>query len=77
VIETFKQKFREIELQRKINTLENEIGTLKNIIKEELYHEFMDYLDIRVDNERLKEQNKKLREKLKKEQAKEYKKGGK
>lgn len=77
MIETFKQKFREIELQRKINTLENEIGTLKNIIKEELYHEFMDYLDIRVDNERLKEQNKKLREKLKKEQAKEYKKGGK
>lgn len=70
-----REKFKEFELQRKINTLENEIGTLKNIIKEELYHEFMDYLDIRVDNERLKEQNKKLREKLKKEQAKEYKKG--
>lgn len=72
-----REKFKEFELQRKINTLENEIGTLKNIIKEELYHEFMDYLDIRVDNERLKEQNKKLREKLKKEQAKEFKKGDK
>lgn len=72
-----REKFKEFELQRKINTLENEIGTLKSIIKEELYHEFMDYLDIRVDNERLKEQNKKLREKLKKEQAKEFKKGDK
>lgn len=72
-----KEKFKEFELQRKINTLENEIATLKNIIKEELYQEFMDYVDIRNENERIKEQNKKLRDKLKREQAKEYKKGAK
>lgn len=69
-----KEKFKEFELQRKINTLENEIATLKNIIKEELYQEFMDYVDVRNENERIKEQNKKLRDKLKREQAKEYKK---
>lgn len=70
-----REKFKEFELQRKINTLENEISTLKNIIKEELYQEFMDYVDIRNENERIKEQNKKIRDKLKREQAKEYKKG--
>lgn len=72
-----REKFKEFELQKKINTLENEIGTLKNIIKEELYQEFMDYVDIRNENERIKEQNKKIRDKLKREQGKEYKKGGK
>lgn len=70
-----REKFKEYELQRKINTLENEISTLKSIIKEELYQEFMDYVDIRNENERIKEQNKKIRDKLKREQGKEYKKG--
>lgn len=72
-----KEKFEKFDLQRKINSLENEVATLKSIIKEELYQDFMDYIDIRNENERLKEQNKKIREKLKREQAKDYKKGDK
>ena len=69
-----KDKIREMQLQQRVNRLENENETLKNIIKEELYQEFMDYVDIRSENERLKENNKKLRHKLKSYQAKEYKK---
>lgn len=61
-------------MQQQINKLENENETLKNIIKEELYQEFMDYVDTRTENERLKETNKKLREKVKSYQAKEYRK---
>lgn len=65
-----------ISYKHQINTLENENETLKNIIKEELYQEFMDYVDTRAENERLKETNKKLRGKLKELQNRLYK-GGK
>ena len=47
--------------KHQINRLENENDTLKAIIKEELYQEFMEYIDIKTENERLKETNKKLR----------------
>lgn len=62
-----------ISYKHQINTLENENETLKNIIKEELYQEFMDYVDTRAENERLKETNKKLRSKLKELQNRLYK----
>jgi len=68
-----RDKIKELKLQHQINTLENENETLKNIIKEELYQEFMEYVDIKEENERLKETNKKLRSKIKNYQAKEYK----
>ncbi len=69
-----KDKIKEIKLQHQINTLENENETLKNIIKEELYREFMEYTDIKEENDRLKETNKKLRNKIKGYQSKDYKK---
>lgn len=69
-----KDKIKEIKLQHEINTLENENETLKNIIKEELYREFMEYTDIKEENDRLKETNKKLRNKIKGYQSKDYKK---
>ena len=69
-----KNRIEKIMMQQQINKLENENETLKSIIKEELYSEFMDYVDTRTENERLKETNKKLREKVKSYQAKEYRK---
>lgn len=69
-----KDKIKEIKLQHQINTLENENETLKNIIKEELYREFIEYTDIKEENDRLKETNKKLRNKIKGYQSKDYKK---
>lgn len=69
-----KNRIDKIMMQQQINKLENENETLKNIIKEELYQEFMDYVDTRTENERLKETNKRLREKIKSYQAKEYRK---
>ena len=69
-----KDKIKELKLQHQINTLENENETLKNIIKEELYREFMEYTDIKEENDRLKETNKKLRNKIKGYQSKDYKK---
>lgn len=59
--------------KHKINRLENENDTLKAIIKEELYQDFMEYIDIKTENERLKETNKKLRSKIKDLQSKLYK----
>lgn len=59
--------------KHQINRLENENDTLKAIIKEELYQEFMEYIDIKTENERLKETNKKLRSKIKELQSKLYK----
>ena len=59
--------------KHQINKLENENDTLKSIIKEELYQEFMEYIDIKTENERLKETNKKLRGKIKELQSKLYK----
>lgn len=72
-----KDKIKEIKYQQIINRVENENETLKSIIKEESFKEFMDYVDIRVENEKLRDNNKKLRNKLKEYQSKDYKKGGK
>lgn len=54
-----------IKLKRKINTLENQIETLENSIKDELYKEFMKKLGETAENDRLKKENKKLRAKIK------------
>ena len=69
-----KDKIKEIKYQQQINKLTNENDTLKAIIKEELYQEFMDYVDVRARSEKLEETNKRLRNKLKDYQAKEYRK---
>ena len=54
-----------IKLKRKINTLENQVETLENSIKDELYKEFMKKLGETDENDRLKKENKKLRIKIK------------
>ena len=54
-----------IKLKRKINTLENQVETLENSIKDELYKEFMKKLGETTENDRLKKENKKLRAKIK------------
>lgn len=51
--------------QMKINSLENEIETLNNSIKDELYKEFLKKLGESTENERLKKENKILRKKVK------------
>lgn len=45
----------------KINTLENEVCTLKGIIKDNLYKEFMAKLGEPLEIQRLKKENKRLR----------------
>lgn len=47
--------------QKRINTLENQLETLENIIKEELYKEFMAKLGEPAENQRLRKENKRLR----------------
>ena len=54
-----------IKLKRKINTLENQVETLENSIKDELYKEFMKKLGETAENDRIKKENKKLRIKIK------------
>ena len=54
-----------IKLKRKINTLENQVETLENSIKDKLYKEFMKKLGETAENDRLKKENKKLRIKIK------------
>lgn len=64
-----KQKVKDffdiVKAQMKINSLENEIETLTNSIKDELYKEFLKNLGDSVENERLKKENKNLRKKVK------------
>lgn len=50
---------------KKINTLENEVNSLKETIKDELYKEFMNKLSEAQETTRLKKENKKLRLKIK------------
>ena len=57
--------FDVIKLNKKINTLENQVETLENSIKDELYKEFMKKLGETAENDRLKKENKKLRAKIK------------
>lgn len=64
-----KQKVKDffdiVKSQMKINSLENEIETLTNSIKDELYKEFLKKLGDSAENERLKKENKNLRKKVK------------
>ena len=64
-----KQKVKDffdiVKSQIKINSLENEIETLTNSIKDELYKEFLKKLGDSAENERLKKENKNLRKKVK------------
>lgn len=48
-------------MRKRINSLENEVETLKEIIKSELYKEFMKKLGEPDEIKRLREENKKLR----------------
>ena len=57
--------FDVVKLNKKINTLENQVETLENSIKDELYKEFMKKLGETTENDRLKKENKKLRAKIK------------
>ena len=54
-----------IEQSKKINTLENENETLKNVIKDELYKEFMKRLGEPLEVSRLKRENQRLRKQKK------------
>ncbi len=47
--------------QRRINTLELQVETLENIIKDELYKEFMAKLGEPAEIQRVKKENKRLR----------------
>ena len=49
----------------KINTLENELETLKKYIKNNLFDECINYIEEKNNNKILKEENKKLRIKIK------------
>ncbi len=52
-------------MRKRINTLENQVSTLENVIKDELYKEFMKKLGEPDEVKRLREENKKLRQKIK------------
>lgn len=54
-----------IKLKKRINTLENQIETLENAIKDELYKEFMKKIGETAEVDRLKKENKRLRVKIK------------
>lgn len=60
-----KDFFNIVKAQMKINSLENEVETLGNSIKDELYKEFLKNLGDSVENERLKKEIKMLRKKVK------------
>lgn len=49
----------------KINTLENENETLRNVVKDELYKTFMSKLGEPAEMKRLRDENKKMRRKIK------------
>lgn len=57
--------FDVVKLNKRINTLENQVEILENSIKDELYKEFMKKLGETAENDRLKKENKKLRAKIK------------
>ena len=57
--------FDVVKLNKRINTLENQVETLENSIKDELYKEFMKKLGETAENDRLKKESKKLRAKIK------------
>lgn len=54
-----------IKLTKKINTLETRIEELEQILKEELYIQFMNDYKLKSSNDILKKENTKLRKQLK------------
>lgn len=52
---------KELKYKKKINTLENRIKNLESIIKDSLFDNFMENIDIIQENTRLKKENKRLR----------------
>lgn len=64
-----KDKIKEIieikNQNKKVNTLENKVEMLENVIKDELYNRFMENIEMVNQVERLKKENKRLREKNK------------
>lgn len=54
-----------IAMQRRLNTLEAEVKTLQDIIKDELYKTFMEKLKEPTEIARYKRENKNLRAKVK------------
>lgn len=51
--------------ERKINSLKLEKERLEEIIKDELFIQFMDYQNLKEENDVLKQENEKYREKIK------------
>lgn len=54
-----------IKLNLKINSLENEIETLKEATKDDLFNKFMSKLNDETELNRLRNENKRLRAKVK------------
>lgn len=54
-----------IKMRMRINTLENENEMLKNTIKDKLYEAFMNKLTEPIENQRLKQENRRLRRVIK------------
>lgn len=54
-----------IKLNLKINSLENEIETLKEATKDDLFNKFMSKLNNETELNRLRKENKRLRAKVK------------
>lgn len=64
-----KDKIKEIieikNQNKKVNTLENKVEMLENVIKDELYNRFMENIEMVNQVEKLRKENKRLREKNK------------
>lgn len=54
------------EQNKKINSLENELETLKSNVKDELYKKLMEKFDEPLVIQRLRKENKRLKEKIEK-----------
>ena len=68
-----KYKIKINTLENKIETLEHDLDVLQNIVKEELYDQFMGYIKdvekydkLKKENKALKEKNKTLKDMIKK-----------
>lgn len=69
----FKRKAKNLFLskdKKRINTLENEIETLKENLKSDIYLKVMKAIDNEEENKKLKETNKRLRLQIKELKAK-------
>ena len=57
----YQEKETKRKMRKQINSLNNELETLRNVIKEELFTKFMAKLGEPEENKRLKKENKRLR----------------